>query len=230
MPDIVMVFVKAPSPGRVKTRLLPVLSAEEAASAYRWMVRDTLDVVARLPAVHTVVTYAPDRQFPDLTWLDRSLHMVVQHGSTLGERLTHAFAWAFARGARRAIVLGSDAPDLSTEWVHEALDALGGHDVVIGPTTDGGYHLIGLTRPQPELFLNIPWSSPHVLAATRAQIDRLHLTVHQLLPVSDVDTPQDMRRHLSASSPAQRMFSQMLRASMRPARSHGAMTSAGMSA
>lgn len=200
-PDVVMVFVKAPSPGQVKTRLLPALSPEEAAALYRCLVDGTLDVVTRLQGIQVVVAYAPDARFPDLAWLGPSLTMIVQHGPTLGDRLVHAFEWAFAQGARRVIALGSDAPDLSTAWVQEALDALTRNDVVIGPTTDGGYHLIGLTCPRPELFVDMPWSSPEVLATTRERIGRLRLRVHQLAPVSDVDTPQDMQRYLSVGSP-----------------------------
>ena len=197
MSDILLVFVKAPSPGRVKTRLLPAFSPEQAASVYRCLVSHTMAVVTRLQEIQIVVAYAPDARFPDVAWLHPQPRMMIQQGQTLGDRLVHAFDWAFARGDRRVVALGSDAPDLSTDWIQDAFVAMTRNDVVLGRATDGGYHLIGLTRPQPELFVDIPWSSPRVLARTREHIDRLHLRVHQLEPIADVDTPQDAQRYLS---------------------------------
>ena len=192
-----LVFVKAPSPGAVKTRLLPAWSPAEAAGLYQALVRDTLEAVQPLREVRVVVAYAPDAGFPDLGWLDGSLALVHQEGRTLGERLTHGFAWAFRQGARRVTALGSDAPDLSGAWVRQAFGELQHADVVVGPTRDGGYHLIGLSRPQPALFSDMPWSSPRLLARTLEQIARLGLRLRCVEPVADLDTPEDLERYLN---------------------------------
>ncbi|MBI3088170.1 MAG: TIGR04282 family arsenosugar biosynthesis glycosyltransferase [Candidatus Omnitrophica bacterium] len=198
-PTWALVFVKAPSPGLVKTRLLSVLSAEEAAALYRTLVRDTLEALAAVPNLHRVVAYAADPAFPDLTWLG-AYPMVRQEGETLGARLQHAFAWAFAQGAARVIAVGSDAPALSPDWLREACEALARVDVVLGPTRDGGYQLIGLRRLSPELFADMPWSTSALCDRTLERAACLGLRARCLAPVEDLDTPDDLRRYLASRS------------------------------
>lgn len=210
-----LVFVKAPTPGAVKTRLLPLLSAAEAAQLYRGLVVDTLKVAKRLRNIHVVVAYAADRTFPDLAWLDAKPPMLFQHGRTLGERLSQAFEWAFEQGARHVVALGSDAPDLSTRWVGQSFQALTRCDVVVGPTTDGGYQLIGLTRPHPELFVDMPWSSPRLFGQTLDRIGRLNLSVRCLDLVADLDTPEDVHRYLAQRSRGRGQTRRYLRNTLR---------------
>ena len=140
-----------------------------------------------------IVAYAADAQFPDLSWLDVEQAFFLQDGVTLGERLVRAFDWAFARGARRAAALGSDAPALQAGWIREGLEVLGSRDLVLGPTHDGGYHLIGMTMLRPSLFEGMPWSSPFLLQRTLEQARRLNLSVRQLNAIADLDTPEDLR-------------------------------------
>ncbi len=264
-----IVFVKAPTPGQVKTRLAPLLTSPDAAAFYRCLVQDTLAVATRLRGVNVVVAYAADRTFPNLAWLDalaagpgamtadrtsphrsgfpseesvarrnfslasRSLgtvpaqnsdvrlggssvtahhasartiapRMFLQQGQTLGDRLAQAFRWAFKQNASRVLVIGSDAPDLATAWLRQAFQALRETDVVLGPTTDGGYHLIGLTRPHPDLFADMPWSTPKVFDQTLQRIGRLGLGVRCLEAVTDLDAPEDVHRYLEATSSRRR--------------------------
>lgn len=201
--DWLLVFVKAPSAGEVKTRLLPAWSPADASDLYQALVRDTLEAVRPLRGVRVVAAYAANAAFPDVAWLDASLPMVLQEGKTLGERLSRAFAWAFGQGAARVMALGSDAPDLSGGWVRQAFEELQHADAVIGPTRDGGYHLIGLSRPHPELFAGMPWSSPRLLARTLEQIARLGLRLRCVEPVADLDTPEDIERYLEGLDPRQ---------------------------
>ncbi len=193
--DWLVVFVKAPSPGEVKSRMVPVLSPEEACRLYRALVRDTLAVVKRLRQAHPVVAYAANKEFPDVRWLGGTRAMFLQHGSTLGERLSQAFQWSFDQDARRVVVIGSDAPDLSASWIRNAFKALARWEVVVGPTVDGGYHLFGLTRPCPELFTGMPWSSPRLFDQTLQRTVQLGLSVRCLDAVTDLDTPADLRRY-----------------------------------
>jgi len=132
-----------------------------------------------------------------LRWLEVDVPMMLQEGATLGERLTRAFAQAFAQHPTPVIALGSDAPELTADWICEAVAALSRHDVVVGPTHDGGYHLIGLTRQQPALFHNMPWSQPGLLSATLAEAARLGLSYHCLDLIHDLDTPEDLQRYLA---------------------------------
>ena len=195
--DWLLIFVKAPSPGEVKTRLLPILSAEDACQLYRCLVLDTLNAARALRGVHVVLAYAATSQFPDCSWLGEEVPIVLQQGDDLGARLVHAFRWAFARKARHVVVVGSDAPDISTHWLRLAFQELSRVDVVVGPSTDGGYHLIGLNHPHPKLLTDMPWSTDRLLAQTLQRIRRLGLTVRCLEPISDLDTPKDVQRYLA---------------------------------
>ena len=120
------------------------------------------------------------------TWLP-------QRGEDLGARMAAAFDDAFRRGARRTAIIGTDAPSVSRERVIEAFEALDGHDVAIGPASDGGYYLLALGSPQPELFQGIAWSTPSVLAQTLERAAALRLRVRLLKPLTDVDTLADLR-------------------------------------
>jgi rSAM/selenodomain-associated transferase 1 len=119
---------------------------------------------------------------------------VPQQGADLGARMAAATEWAFAQGATTAIVVGTDAPELSREHVALALEALTRAHVAIGPAADGGYYLIGLRRPAPALFERIPWSTPDVLTQTLARAEELGLTVAPLPLLADIDTVEDLRR------------------------------------
>jgi uncharacterized protein len=120
--------------------------------------------------------------------------LAAQTGEDLGERLRQAFDWGFAQGAGAVLIRNSDSPDLPGFVVMEAAEVLerGGAQVVLGPCPDGGYYLVGLRSPQPQLFHHISWSGPAVLAETLAQAGRLGLTVHLLPPWPDLDTFEDV--------------------------------------
>ncbi|MBI3324936.1 MAG: TIGR04282 family arsenosugar biosynthesis glycosyltransferase [Candidatus Omnitrophica bacterium] len=198
--DWVMVFVKAPSAGQVKTRLCPPLSATHAAELYRCLVYDTLASLSRLPA-QLAIAYAANSEFPDLSWLSTAAHrgsgiVLPQQGRSLGERLRHAFSSAFANGATRVVAVGSDAPELSASWLREAISALDHAELVIGPATDGGYHLIGMVKLYPSLFQRMPWSTPALLDRTLARARELGLRAHRLAPIADLDVPEDLYRYL----------------------------------
>ena len=192
-----IVFVKAPVPGRVKTRLLELMSPEQACELYRCLVQDTLVAARAVADVRLVVAYAADEAAPDLSWLGAAYPMLAQQGATLGARLARAFDEAFASGAARVAIIGSDAPELSAAWISQAFEALAMHDVVLGPTADGGYHLIALTRRHPELFVGMPWSTPRLLKRTMVQAKSSQLRVHLLEPIDDLDTPDDVWRYRS---------------------------------
>jgi rSAM/selenodomain-associated transferase 1 len=120
-----------------------------------------------------------------------------QSGADLGTRMCVAFD-AMLRSSQCAIVVGSDCPARTSDDFREAKAALlGGDDVVLGPTEDGGYHLIGLRRSQPLLFSAMPWSSDHVLEQTRKRVQQLGLHLHELALRWDIDRPADLQRLLS---------------------------------
>jgi uncharacterized protein len=192
--DRLLVFVKAPRPGAVKTRLASVLGVEAAAGLYRAMAGEEVRRTAPRAGEYarTLVYDPPDAEAEIARWLPGEA-LAPQAGRDLGERLSGAFASAFAAGARRVAIVGTDVPACGREHVAEALGALDEHDVVLGPTHDGGYYLIALDRPRPALFQSIPWSTPSVLPATAERAGVLGLSVRMLDPLRDIDTVEDLK-------------------------------------
>lgn len=126
-----------------------------------------------------------------------------QSGGTLGDRLRDAVAQAFAAGAERVVVIGTDCPALTPAIIGAAFEHLTARDLVLGPATDGGYYLIGLRAPQAALFAGMPWGSERLLAQTVAVATTLNLSIQLMEPLSDVDRPQDLH-HFHRYSDAER--------------------------
>ena len=194
MPDELIVFVKRPRPGDVKTRLAREIGAGDAAVLYRLMAEHVLRETAPAGRGYArVVLYAPADAGGDIAgWLPGE-ELAPQAAGDLGRRMAGAFATAFAQGALRAVLIGTDAPGLRRELVERAFADLGDHDLVLGPACDGGYYLIGLQAPRPELFEGIEWSTPTVCAATLARAHALGIRHRQLPELRDVDTLADVR-------------------------------------
>lgn len=191
-----IVFLKAPRPGQVKTRLASTLGYAAAVNIYRRLVEHVLHRIGSFPEV--TLCFAPDDGGDECRqWQRPSWRLLPQGEGHLGRRLERAFADAFAGGARRVVVIGSDCPELTSEDIERAWSRLARHDVVLGPARDGGYWLMGLRAPCPALFRGIPWSTARVLAATLARCRRAGLRVELLQELSDVDTEADWRRFLA---------------------------------
>lgn len=192
---LLLVMAKAPWPGAVKTRLCPPLTPGLAADLYRAFLRDTVATGASLPGVALGVVYPPAlaRAVDGLrALLPADASLWPQEGVGLGAGLRGAFAGGFAAGYRRVVVVSSDSPTLPAAVLTETFDALAGHDVVLGPATDGGYYLLGLTAPQPALFEEIAWSTAAVYEQTSARVTALGLSCHVTRRWTDVDTVADL--------------------------------------
>ena len=196
MTDALAVFVKEPRPGAVKTRLAAAIGPERAAALYRALAEAEIAATApRADDYERLFFFAPAGAEAALrAWLGPST-LIPQGEGTLGARMAVAFAEAFARGARRVALIGTDVPWLGRGTVLESLRQLDAHDVVLGPAEDGGYFLIAMGRPLPALFEEIAWSTPTVLVDTLARAAALGLRVHRLASMPDVDTLDDVRRH-----------------------------------
>lgn len=193
----VLVFVKAPAPGRVKTRLSPPFTPETAASLYRAFAADSLSAAEAVVGAKAAVAYEPHEDWPTPSWLSEPPpEWFLQEGADLGRRLAAATGKAFVDGADRVVVIGSDAPHLPPARIEEAFARLAAAPLVLGPARDGGYYLIGLREPAPSLFDDIPWSSPEVLKATLARAVELHWSPHLLDELEDVDDAAALGRML----------------------------------
>ncbi len=189
------VFARFPEPGRAKTRLIPALGPEGAAAIHAAMVRHTLETVdefsRRNPQVAATVYHAggdPERLF---ALFGAGHDYRPQADGDLGDRIRHAFSELLAGGSA-AVLIGTDCPALSPAILRASFDALESADLVLGPAADGGYYLIGLRAPAPELFERMPWGTARVLAETRARARRLGLELRLLETLDDVDGPGDL--------------------------------------
>lgn len=189
------IVAKQPAAGKVKTRLCPPLDAETAAALYAGFLGDGLDIMRRVPGVRRTVAYLPNDAGSYFADLAPDMESVPQRGADLGERLDDLLTRALDAGARQAVVMSSDSPTLPAPYVIQAFAELdAGVDVVLGPCDDGGYYLIGLTRPQPRLLREVRMSTSTVLADTLTLAETLGLRAALLPPWYDVDTADDLLR------------------------------------
>lgn len=193
-PDTLLVVAKQPAPGQTKTRLCPPLTPTQAADLYDCFLRDTLEVMRLVPGVRRVIGFLPEDAQGYFRQLAPDMELASQRGASLGERLDHLLNEALAGGSPRAVVMDSDSPTLPHNYVIQAFERLNEADVVIGPTRDGGYYLIGMKQPQPHLLRQVQMSTPHVLTDTLALAEATSLTVSLLPTWYDVDTITDLRQ------------------------------------
>jgi uncharacterized protein len=204
MATLTIIFAKEPVPGQVKTRFSPPLSPGDACRLYRSFLEDTLEETARLPGMALALAYSPAGAADFFRRLAPAGTLrFPQEGEDLGERMLRAFAWGLAAGFETILLRGSDAPDLSGDVLLAARDKLaaGPAEAVIGPSLDGGYYLLGLKAPHPELFAGISWSTDAVLADTLKRAGELSLTLELLPYWRDIDTYADLLAFLERPHP-----------------------------
>ena len=189
----IVIFAKAPVPGKVKTRLIPALGEIGAARLAHKMLLDT--VAEAFAAGLAIPELCTDPHPLDPEWEgflpSQHLRVTAQGDGDLGERL--------ARAARRSILLGehvlligTDCPELDRHRLHAAAERLSKHDCVLHPADDGGYVLLGLRRFDPSLFAGIAWSTATVAAATIARIEALGWSLHVADTLRDIDDPEEL--------------------------------------
>jgi len=193
---VVLVFAKAPRPGRVKTRMVPPLTPSQAAELYAKLLADVLSTTAEFArelGLRPVVAVDPAEACHEVAQSAPSeFCAVAQRGADLSQRMTWAVREAAATGAGRVLLRGSDSPVLGGDVLRDALEALEASDLAICPDRDGGYSLVGLRRPVPGLFEH-PMSTSSVLEQTLEGAARLGLSARVLAPSFDLDRIEDLR-------------------------------------
>jgi hypothetical protein len=193
--ELLLIFVRLPEQGRAKTRLAAGIGNDHALALYRRFVTDTLSL-SRHAGYRSVVFFEPAEAGGRMTeWLGTGFAFEPQEGKDLGERMYAAFRTAF-HGCERAVLLGSDCPDLEPAVLHEAFGSLKEHDGVIGPALDGGYYLIGFssdTLPA-AAFRGIPWGGSRVFEETTSLFREMGLDIHRVAERRDIDDEHDLRQ------------------------------------
>ncbi len=188
-------MTRYPEPGKCKKRLAKHIGAEDAAEIHRRLAERTIQVCCAFrkeSGAELVVLYSGGSRYLMENWLGKNTRLLRQKGAHLGERMKKAFDWAFGRGAKRAILVGTDCPELSEEVLLEGFSLLSQCDLVLGPARDGGYYLIGLRRPCSALFENISWGSSKVLDETIQKARAVGLSTRFTRALSDLDTVEDL--------------------------------------
>jgi rSAM/selenodomain-associated transferase 2/rSAM/selenodomain-associated transferase 1 len=202
--DRLIIFTRWPQPGRAKTRLIPALGAAGAADLQRRMTERALVWARRLArgrAVDLEVRYDGCDKATISAWLGPDLDYTPQGPGNMGARMSRALHQALEQGAERALLIGCDIPGLDDQLMDQALTLLSRSQVVVGPTLDGGYYLIGLNAPSPSLFQGIDWGTGNVMAQTITAIKAAGIK-YELLPARmDVDLPEDLPEWKAAPLP-----------------------------
>jgi rSAM/selenodomain-associated transferase 1 len=198
--SLLIIFVKSPTPGTVKTRLAMSIGHAAAATAYRSLVEELLSRLAGVASVQLHYS-PPHKQTQIVPWLRHGWDCYPQSAGDLGERLRVAFEKSHAAGFQKTIVIGSDCPYVQPADIQAAEQELDIHDLVLGPAQDGGYWLIGLREPQARLFQDIAWSTDQVRSQTLERADQIGLKWSQLRVLSDIDSLEDWERYQSSKHP-----------------------------
>jgi rSAM/selenodomain-associated transferase 1 len=194
--NALVVMAKSPIAGEVKTRLVPPLSSKQASDLCRCLLLDLLKGLRSFGEADLYVAFTPTNAaglFEQL--VPSGFSCFPQRGKELGERMKHVFEDLFGAGHRNIVIIGSDIPVFPVGFLRQAFADLdeAGQRVVLGPSRDGGYYLIGLGRLVPEIFTDIPWGTGRVLLDTAEKLFRLGVEVLRLPVWFDVDTIEDLR-------------------------------------
>jgi rSAM/selenodomain-associated transferase 1 len=192
---LLVVVAKAPEPAKVKTRLSPELSPDEATSLYRCFIRDRIREISLLKDIDLAISYTPaDSKEFFIKFLSNGFQLFPQRGKDLGQRLHNILADTLQQGYQAVSIIDSDTPDLPRSIVQQSFQLLGSDEVdaVFGPCHDGGYYLVGMCKPHPELFQNIAWSTETVLQQTLAQAQKSGIRAKLLKQWNDLDTYEDL--------------------------------------
>jgi len=187
-----IVFVRAPVEGTVKTRLQPEISPTQSLALYRAVVDDLLSRLQDLKHVEIFIFFSPEEKAQSVAdWLGREYTYSPQPGEDLGDRMSGAIVQTL-RNCGRVLLIGSDIPDLGGETIRDAFTRLDSSDIVIGPSEDGGYYLIGMKQTVPELFIDMVWSEKTVFSKSLERARKLGLRVSVIETMRDIDTFEDV--------------------------------------
>ena len=187
---LLIIFVRNPVLGKVKTRLAATLGNKRALEIYKNLLTHTVDITKDLKTTK-VVFYSDQVEANDI-WSGEVYQKRAQHGNDLGERMEAAFKWGFEAGYNQICIIGSDCAELTSSIIMHGFEALNSNDSVIGPSTDGGYYLLGMREMFSDVFHNKQWGTDSVASDTIADFNSLQLSFIKLVPLNDIDVEADL--------------------------------------
>ena len=192
MKNAVICFTRVPRPGQTKTRLLPVLKPEQCVSLHWAFLRDLARTYSQVDA-HLFIAYVPDPDWESLKSVFPAAGYLPQKGRDLGEKMYRAIREVLSLGYQSAVLTGADLPMMTAAHINSGFAALENHDIALGPTSDGGYYLVGMKEARREVFRVEGYGGNSVFENTVAAAADAGLTVGHALECDDVDTPEDLR-------------------------------------
>ncbi len=189
--SLLIIFVKNLVPGHVKTRLAEEIGIDGALDVYQYLVEHTAEITSELE-VDKAVFYSEYVEIEDI-WDDSKYKLLIQKGKTLGERMSNAFEKAFETGYKKVVIIGSDSIEISEKHLNEAFKQLDENEYVVGPAKDGGYYLLGMKGPSPDLFEGKKYGHDKVLKELLEEIAKTQKEFYLLDELSDIDTFQDLK-------------------------------------
>ena len=186
--NLILVFVRNPELGKVKTRLAKTIGDKDALKIYTILLQHTESVLHKVSS-DKVVYYSEEIQSNDL-WDNALYQKKLQKGADLGARMQNAFETAFKDTYEKVVIVGSDLFDLNPNHIKEAFTALENHEVVLGPSLDGGYYLLGMKKMHPAVFKNKQWGTDSVLESTLKNLNQQNVKLLEAL--NDIDTFEDL--------------------------------------
>lgn len=197
----IIVFVKYPEKGKVKTRLASSTSETFATEFYNKIVKYIAGVLEKINSSTDIfIFYSPiDDVNKIISWIGNDYLFFEQEGNDLGEKMSNAFKLVFSKEYRYATIIGSDIPDINSSKILAAFEALEKNDVVISPSIDGGYSMLGMNNYYPELFNNITWSTNSVFEKTEQKVKESKLKLNILPILNDIDTEDELKLWMKKS-------------------------------
>jgi len=193
--NAIVIMAREPVSGKVKTRLALDISSDIAAKLYSAFLLDRLAQVNRIHEADHFVAFTPETSLNYFEGIIPSdFYLIAQVGDDLGERLDNVSSYLFNNGYEKVVMMDSDSPNLPTTYIQQGLEKLDNADITIGPCEDGGYYLIGFKERLPEIFENVPWSTPDVTKITVRKALDLGKEIITLDQWYDIDTMEDLER------------------------------------
>ncbi len=189
-----LIFLRAPEPGKVKTRLSKVLHEDTVLKLYKNFATGIIKTIEQCSCSIRICYHPSDAQNKIIDWIGHAFYLIPQKGKDLGERMADAFDRAFSDGLEKVILIGTDCPDINIAIIEKAFKSLQKNNVVIGPAFDGGYYLIGFNSVSffRDIFHNIPWSTENVFQMTIETCNKKNYKIHILPELRDIDTYEDL--------------------------------------
>lgn len=197
----IIIFLKYPEKGKVKTRLAKTVGTKEALKIYRQFIKITLDKLRKFKEINQFIFYIPKgkKKLLEKSYSSNFTYCL-QRGKDLGERMYNALSFINRLGYKQVIIIGTDSPTLPSRFIYQAFSKLNNVDLVLGPCNDGGYYLISIKKPIKELFEDIDWSTNRVFNQTLQKAKHLNLKVKILPCWYDIDTIEDLKNLSSSKS------------------------------